>query len=130
MPNGKNEILFGNVIKSDGFCVNFLFYRRLKLKQDDEDMISIPNYDLELQDFTLQEIQKVYRPRFLNPGRKSVFTAAISLDLEQYQVRCCSIKEYYHFTGSTVYALKLQKRRMKKDITRIESEISKNISDL
>ncbi|GAA5794871.1 hypothetical protein HPULCUR_000219 [Helicostylum pulchrum] len=87
MPNGENDILFGNIIRSDGFCVDFLFYRRIESKQDDT--ISIPNHNLELQDFTFEEVENTYRPRFIDPGRKSVFTAANGLGSSQHQVRRC-----------------------------------------
>ncbi|KAI9275006.1 hypothetical protein EDC94DRAFT_509375, partial [Helicostylum pulchrum] len=121
MPNGENDILFGNIIRSDGFCVDFLFYRCIESKQDDT--ISIPNHNLELQDFTFEEVENTYRPRFIDPGRKSVFTAANGLDSSQHQVRRCNTKKYYHLTGSTVYSSKLQKKKDEEGITVIESGI-------
>lgn len=81
------------------------------------------NHELEVQDFTLEEVEKVYRPYFIDPGRKSVFTATIGLDITQHQVRRCSIKEYYHLTGSTVYSSKLRKKKDEGGITEIESRI-------
>ncbi|KAI9268584.1 hypothetical protein EDC94DRAFT_514539, partial [Helicostylum pulchrum] len=83
MPNGENDILFGNIIRSDGFCVDFLFYRRIEPKQDDT--ISLPKHKLELQDFIFEEVENVYRPPFIDPGRRSVFTATIGLDSSQHQ---------------------------------------------
>lgn len=78
MPNGKNDVLFCNLIMSDGFCVNFLFYRRIEPIQNDT--VSVPNHDLQLKEFTFEEVGNVYRPRFIDPRRKSVFTAIIGLD--------------------------------------------------
>lgn len=73
-------------------------------------MISIPNHELGLHNFTSEEVEKVY----IDPGRKSAFTATINLDSTQHRVRRCSTKEYYHFTGSTVYSSKLQERWAKR----------------
>ncbi|KAK4521625.1 uncharacterized protein ATC70_004155 [Mucor velutinosus] len=65
----------------------------------------------------------MYRPSFLDPGGKTVFTAAIGLDPDVHQVRRCTTKEYYHLTGSTVYAKKLQQEKDTAGITAIESAI-------
>ncbi|KAK4510235.1 protein transport protein S31 [Mucor velutinosus] len=65
----------------------------------------------------------MYRPSFLDPGRKTVFTAAIGLDPVVHQVRRCTTKEYYHLTGSTVHAKKFQQEKDITGITAIESAI-------
>ncbi|KAI8975064.1 hypothetical protein BDF20DRAFT_584843 [Mycotypha africana] len=94
--------MFRNMVRSDGFTVDFLFSRKKKTK---EDMI-IHNHTLTLEDFSYDKVQDNYRPAFLDPGRRSVFTAAIGLDRNKHQVRSCSTKEYYHMTRSTRYAAK------------------------
>ncbi|RCH96719.1 hypothetical protein CU098_009999 [Rhizopus stolonifer] len=121
MSKEKNKILFGNIIDLDGFYVDFVFYERVI--SEEEDTISISNHDLESQNFTLKDIKKVYRPRFINFGRKAVLTAIIGLDSNQHQVRCCSTKGYDHFTGSTVYSSKLQKKKDEEGTIVIESGI-------
>ncbi|KAL0076474.1 hypothetical protein F4703DRAFT_1883669 [Phycomyces blakesleeanus] len=63
----------------------------------------------------------MYRPSFLDPGRKTVFTAAVGLDPNEHQLRHCTTKEYYHLTGSTLYARKLQQEKDTAGITAIES---------
>lgn len=63
---------------SDEFCVDFLFYRRMEPIQNDT--ISVPNHDLRLKEFTFKEVGNVYRPRFIDPRRKSVFTVIIGLN--------------------------------------------------
>ncbi|KAI9269533.1 hypothetical protein EDC94DRAFT_599162 [Helicostylum pulchrum] len=60
---------------------------------------------------------------FLDPGRKSVYTAFVGLDLNEHQIRHCSTKEYYHLTGYTAYAVKQQKKKDLNNITVIESGI-------
>ncbi|GAA5802847.1 hypothetical protein HPULCUR_008322 [Helicostylum pulchrum] len=83
LPNEDNNILFGNIVRSDEFCVDFLFYRRANKKDDGKHTIS--NHTLELKDFSIEEIVESFRPAFLDPGRKSVYTAAVGLDLNEHQ---------------------------------------------
>jgi hypothetical protein len=47
---------------------------------------------------------------FLDPGRKSLFTAVVGVASAK-QIRKFFVKEYYHLTGSTVYS---KKTRVKK----------------
>ncbi|CEP10059.1 hypothetical protein [Parasitella parasitica] len=96
-PNGANNALLGDLICTDGFSVNFLFYKR-KTNQD-ELAVKINQIDLKLEDFDLAEINNEYRPVSLDPGRKSVFTAALDLDCSSH-LRCTT-SEYYHIRGST-----------------------------
>ncbi|KAI8971593.1 hypothetical protein BDF20DRAFT_885223, partial [Mycotypha africana] len=62
----NTSVLFWNLIRSDGFTVDFLF----------KDAV-IDHHDLTLEDFSYEEITANYRPTFVDPGRKTVFTAAI-----------------------------------------------------
>jgi hypothetical protein len=119
MPNGQNDVLFGNTVKSDGFCVDFLFYKRAYSQTED----TIENHDVSLEDFTFEEVKQYYRPSFLDPGRKSVYTAAMGLNPQEHSIIRCTIKEYYHLTGSTMYAKKLQQQKDQDGITEIESAI-------
>ncbi|KAI8057480.1 hypothetical protein BDF21DRAFT_403646 [Thamnidium elegans] len=110
IPNGENNTLFGNIIRSDEFCVDFLFYRRTEPKQDN--IISIPNYDLELRYFAFKEVESVYRPHFLDLGRKYVFTATVGLDFSQHQIQ--QLFQANH---------RKKRKRDEKRIIAIESEI-------
>lgn len=121
-PNGLNNLLFANTIKSDGFTVDFLFEKR-RASAAQELTNDIKSHDLALEDFEYEEIEKIYRPCFLDPGRKSVYTAAIGLNFKQHQLRRCTTKEYYHFTGSTSYLAKLEKKKSDEGIKVIESAI-------
>ncbi len=114
-PNGNNKILFRNTFKSDGFSVDFLFYRRKK-KIGDTDV------KLTLEDFNYQEVINQYQPVFLDPGHKSLFTAIVGVESDR-QIRKSSTKEYYHLTGSTVYSKKLESRKNRSGILTIESQI-------
>lgn len=121
-PNGLNNVLFSNTIKSDGFTVDFLFEKRraTALKEVKKD---IENHDLVLEDFEYEEVERIYQPVFIDPGRKAVYTAAIGLDTSNHQIRQCSTKEYYNLTGSTKYSSRLQKLKDSKGLTSIETNI-------
>lgn len=93
--SGENSILFNNYIRSDGFAVDFVFNKRSQQSH------SIENHDLTVKDFEYEEVITSYRPMFIDPGRKSVFTAVVGLE-DNHQVRKCSTSEYYHLTGSTL----------------------------
>ncbi|KAI9487629.1 MAG: hypothetical protein EXX96DRAFT_615389 [Benjaminiella poitrasii] len=125
--------LFGNIAKSDGFCIDFIFYRRAVDENEDEALIR--NHDLGVNDFSMEEVAQLYRPSFLDSGRKTVYTAAMGLDQNQHEIRRCTTKEYYHLTGSSVYAKKLQQEKDAAGITAIESatptsKTARNISFL
>ncbi|KAI8967152.1 hypothetical protein BDF20DRAFT_902006, partial [Mycotypha africana] len=98
-PNGDNKEPFGNIVRTDGFSVDFLFYKR----QQSGHGASFQRFDLTLDDFSLDEVDNTYLPITLDPRRKSVFTAAVGLEYNR-QVRRCTKSEYYHMTGSTQYS--------------------------
>ncbi|KAG2202266.1 hypothetical protein INT46_009992, partial [Mucor plumbeus] len=103
-PNGLNNVLFFNTIKSDGFAVDFLFerIRAAALKE---------------------EVERIYQSVFIDPDRKAVYTAVIGLDTSNHQIRQCSTKEYYNLTGPTKYSSRLQKLKYIKGLTSIETNI-------
>jgi hypothetical protein len=119
IPNEENKVLFGNIVRSDGFCIDFIFYRRTFGENRDDTLIQ--NHDLGVDDFSIEEVTQLYRTSFLDPGRKTVYTAAMGLDENQHEIRRCTTKEYYHLTGSTVYAKKLQQEKDTAGITAIEA---------
>ncbi|KAI8967915.1 hypothetical protein BDF20DRAFT_880218, partial [Mycotypha africana] len=82
----SQETLFRNIVRSDGFTVDFIFSKKRKSKEEK----TIEDHRLTLEDFDYAEIESGYRPCFIDPGRKDVFTAAIGLDDEKHQVRRCS----------------------------------------
>ncbi|KAI8982385.1 hypothetical protein BDF20DRAFT_866649 [Mycotypha africana] len=107
----SQETLFRNIVRSDGFTADFLFGKKGKAKEEK----TIENHRLTLEDFDLAEIEAVYRPCFIDPGRKDVFTVAIGLDDEKHQVRRCSTKD-------TTYSARLEKKKAGK-LKGIESDI-------
>ncbi|ORE10069.1 hypothetical protein BCV72DRAFT_200410, partial [Rhizopus microsporus var. microsporus] len=118
LPNQSSKTMFANTVKSDGFSVDFVFNKRTT-----KGISLTANIDLKLEDFGLEEVKQTYQPMFLDPGRKSVFTAAICLDTTNHQIRRCSTAEYYHITGSTKYIKQLEKLKVQKGIKEIENSI-------
>ncbi|CAO3692194.1 hypothetical protein G6F70_005323 [Rhizopus microsporus] len=110
--------MFANTVKSDGFTVDFIINKRTT-----KDTSLAANIDLELGDFGLEEVKQTYQPMFLDPGRNSVFTAAVGFDTTNHQIRCCSTAEYYHMTGSTKYIKKQERLKAEKGIKEIENNI-------
>lgn len=122
IPNGNNQVLFGNQCKSDSFSMNFLFYRRRRSAKEEVEN-GIPDHDLTLEDFDSEEIDGDYRPIFVDPGRRSVFVAAVGNDLNEHQVRQCSTKEYYHMTRSTKYSQDTDALKKKFGIKGVETDM-------
>ncbi|GAA5815083.1 hypothetical protein MFLAVUS_008589 [Mucor flavus] len=116
-PNGNNSILFGNTVRTDGVSVDFLFYRKHQVGPGP----SYQRFDLALEDFDLSEVKDKYLPISLDPGRTSVFTAMVGLQLNRH-LRCTT-KEYYHMTGSTRFSRKQNKLKKDTGIESLESEI-------
>ncbi|KAG1300639.1 hypothetical protein G6F61_012835 [Rhizopus arrhizus] len=86
-PNENNKILFENTIKSDGFSVDFVFYRKERMNNGSD-------VELTLKDFNYEEVHNQYHPMFLGPGRKSLFTAIVSVASAK-QIRKSSLLDFY-----------------------------------
>ncbi|KAL0083557.1 hypothetical protein J3Q64DRAFT_1862786 [Phycomyces blakesleeanus] len=109
VPNGENKQLFGNLVRSDGFSVDFLFSKR---RSNQKEMATKVNQiDLKLDGFGRREVEESYLPIAVDPGRKTVFCAVADLDLD---VRRCTTKEYYHRPSSTRYSSELNKLKKEK----------------
>lgn len=110
-------MLFGNIIRTDGFSVDFLFYKRRRVTLES----AYQTFDLSLDDFSLSEVEQTYVPIFLDPNRKSVFSAMVGI--QEQQIRKCSMKEYYHLTGSTKLSKELESLKKSEGVEPIESSI-------
>jgi len=120
MPNGNNKVLFGLIIRSDGFDLDCLFYKQRRVTGIKDPINSL---ELQLSDFNYQEVEQRYHPTFIDPGRKSVFTAARGLDIQNHTLMRCTIKEYYHYTRSTKLMAKQTKMKKERGFDQIESAI-------
>lgn len=79
----------------------------------------IRTHGLTLQDFQYLEVEALYSPTFINPGRNSMFTAVVGLSNDQ--VRKCSTAEYFHLTGSNMYQKKFQRMKDEFGMLTLES---------
>ncbi|KAI7899965.1 uncharacterized protein BX663DRAFT_576051 [Cokeromyces recurvatus] len=117
-PNGSNSVLFGNLARSDGFSIDFIFYKKRQTGHD----LSLQTFDLTLSDFNIYEMKDTFAPIPIDPGQKSVFTVTIGLKSDK-QIRRCTIKEYYRMTGSARYTKQLNDKKALSGIILIESNI-------
>lgn len=90
-------MLFGNLVRTDGFSVDFLFYKRFQAGHSP----SLQKFELAV-DFNLPEVEKDYMPISLDPGRKAVFPATVGLESSRHLKY--STSEYYYMTGSTKFS--------------------------
>ncbi|KAI8968532.1 hypothetical protein BDF20DRAFT_839628 [Mycotypha africana] len=98
-------------------------FKKLRYKrQQSGHGASFQKLDRTLDDFSLDEVDNTYLPITLDPGRKSVFIAAIGLEYNR-QVRRCTTSEYYHMAGSTKYCKKLNSMKAVTGIDLVESQI-------
>ncbi|KAL0146424.1 hypothetical protein V8B55DRAFT_1431939 [Mucor lusitanicus] len=118
--NGNNQVMFANLVTSDGTSANMVFHRR---KPSQEDTL-IRNHKLQMKDFTLDEVLTHYQPFFVDPGRKSLYTAVSPdfnyweraalpsfTDFGSLQVRKMSTKEYRFFMDGGLHKKWLKRIR-------------------
>ncbi|KAG2193132.1 hypothetical protein INT47_006432 [Mucor saturninus] len=117
IPNENNTVLFGLLIWSNGFDVDCVVYRRRKEGKNS----NIGKLQPQLTDFNSEEVESVFRPVFLDPGRKAVFTAMDVLDREKHNILRCTTKEYCHLTGSPLYQKRLLRRKQENGVEAIET---------
>lgn len=86
----RENKLFTNCIRTDGYAVDFIFAKRTN-------MDVLPN--LEFEDFTPCELENTFRLWGLDPGQKSVFTAVDGHTNDQHEIRKFSTAEFYTFAG-------------------------------
>ncbi|KAI9007892.1 hypothetical protein CLU79DRAFT_711816, partial [Phycomyces nitens] len=115
IPNGHNNILFGNLLRTDGFSLNFLFFTN--------DVKLVMDLLIKLENFTMFESDEMHTTISIDPERKSVFTAAIG---SNPQIQRYTRYEYQQMTGATNFAVKLEKRKKESGIGSIESNLPTN----
>lgn len=103
--------MFTNQITTNGYQTSFHFARSKKERA----------IELELDDFSINEISSYYRPCALDPGRRDVFNASYGCGSEVHEVRKCSTAEYYGMTGSKRRNQMLSKEKRRLGIEYIES---------
>lgn len=77
--------MFGNIIRSNGFSVDCLFYKRSTNRATMNEV----DLELKLHDFDIDEVQNSYRLSFIDPGRQTVFTAAEGVSTKAHNLLRC-----------------------------------------
>jgi hypothetical protein len=79
--------------------------------------------DLELDDFTADEINTYLRPCALDPGINNAFTASYGYGEEEHMLLSLTTKEYYNKLKNPIEEARLKRRKDASGITRIESNM-------
>ncbi|KAI8047825.1 uncharacterized protein B0P05DRAFT_576174 [Gilbertella persicaria] len=124
LPTGTNKRLFGNLIRSDGFSVDFVFNKRTITEKRLTKQIN--QVDLILDGFEQHKVGSHYLPIAVDPGRKRVFTVFAGSTGNINNFRQCSIKEYYHLKGSTKSSAEQEKKKKACGNKTIETNIPTN----
>lgn len=112
--NGKD--VFYLTIHTDGFGASVLFARR-KLKENEQKV------NLVIDDFTKSEMETLFLPVAVDPGRTTIFTATVMHSQDQKEFRTCSSKERRSFAGTDRRSQKVIKLKQASGVEAIESRI-------
>jgi len=85
--------IFANKIHTDGSSVVFIFSRKAKP--------AIKKVELELSDFTPAEVNELFQPCAVDPGRTNAYTVAYGYGTESHMVLRYTTKEYYRSLQTT-----------------------------
>ncbi|KAI8393975.1 uncharacterized protein BYT42DRAFT_477292, partial [Radiomyces spectabilis] len=111
--------LFTNVVRTDGYAIDFVFARR---KYE-----ALPN--LTMDDFTTDKLQGTFQLWGADPGMTEVFVASDGHDENPHQVRKFSTDEFYTVAGfkktnSKVLNLKRRITILAQSVQEVESGLS------
>ncbi|KAF7721558.1 hypothetical protein EC973_004497 [Apophysomyces ossiformis] len=111
-------VIFTNQLLSHGFAVDFQFARKSVKKER-----ATVDTELTATDFTEEEITDCFQPCAVDPGRSQVFTAAYGCGNSPHEIRRCSTREYYTYTGSPLRQKVIQAEKKKACIEAIETDL-------
>lgn len=100
-PSSDDNSIFTNHINTDGMAVHFQF-ARAKRK---------PCIQLDLEDFSSQEVDEYFHVCAIDPGWRHIFTAAYGCDEQEHEIRRVSRSEYSNMIGAKQRTKRLQKRK-------------------
>jgi hypothetical protein len=103
---------FGNLIKTDGHTADVLVLKSTRVNASDyadccRQDVDISSLGDAMKDEDLSKVSLCG----LDPGRGQVFTASYGSGEESHEIRRCSTREYYAYTGSRRHERK-ERRRM------------------
>lgn len=105
--------MFANKVVTDGSSLIFLFSREARP--------NIQNVELELTDFTLEELNELFRPCALDPGRTNAYTAAYGCGPESHAIVRYTTDEYYH-SLKTKAEVEFKKKKEQTGVDNIEKK--------
>jgi hypothetical protein len=82
------KMMFANKVLTDGSSVSVVFSRKAKPNEQ--------KVQLELTDFTLEEVGELFNPCAIDPGRTNAYTAAYGFGNKSHMVVRYTTKEYYN----------------------------------
>ncbi|KAI8082116.1 hypothetical protein BDF21DRAFT_417154 [Thamnidium elegans] len=83
--------MFTNMVRTDGYGIDFI------LTGPERQSNKLPN--LDVNDFTPEEINERFHLWGVEPGQINIFTASDGHDTDPHQLRKYSTAEYYTRTG-------------------------------
>jgi hypothetical protein len=105
-------------MSTDGYSCSFHFARK-KLARND---ITCEK-TLQVEDFSIAEVEEFFRPCAIDPGVTTLITAAYGTGSDSHEVRSFSNKEYYALTGSKRRNADMNKKKTSCGIATIESKM-------
>lgn len=115
---------FANVIKTDGFTADVSILKSVTNNSDDYHHLCDMDVDVSfLGDIMNNENFEGMSLCGLDPNRNQVFAAAYGDGEISHQVRRCSTKEYYTYTGSMRIAKKETERMKTEEVNRVMLEM-------
>jgi hypothetical protein len=115
VTDNPNQI-FANKIMTDGSSVVFLFSRKAAHKR-------VATVDLDLTDFTQEEVNELFEPCAVDPGRTNAMTIAYGCGQDSHMLRNFTTKEYYNAVNSPASKKRLQQEKDTAGITPIETSL-------
>jgi hypothetical protein len=73
-------VIFYLPLQSNRIGLLLFFFSKRKEQRLQKLRKDIENHALVLEDFKDEEVERIYQPIFIAPGRKAVYTAVIGLD--------------------------------------------------
>ncbi|KAG0184584.1 hypothetical protein DFQ28_010889, partial [Apophysomyces sp. BC1034] len=114
-PNNSARHMFTNVVRTDGFAVDFIFARSTS---DDQ----LP--DLDPSDFDADELSEAFELWGADPGLTNVFFACNGNGTEPYEIRKISTAEYYTKAGFKAATRKIHKKKVEHRIQELEQRLT------
>lgn len=110
VPNKQRKVAFSNVIRTDGFAADVILTKKINTVHD-EYFDYLDDIDISLLGEVISSDEvKDMSLCGVDPNRGQVFAASFGEGENSHQLRRCSTKEYYTYTGSLRHVKRERKR--------------------